>query len=252
MSGAVLAGPAGVGKTLLARTAAEAGTARFHTVTGTVPERMVPFGAFRGLVRPAEIGRPAEVLRAARRSLTGTSEGSAADRRRRPAPGQSFGDAGVSVGVEPLSTTDRHRRPGRAAASRRHGVVVGQAADPNRRRTAGQHSCQRGAGVGIRRRARRRHARGSRAPQPRQPAVLAPPRLRRCSAARQRVALEQRTAALAGRSRRRISRQPVGPCARGAELSGRRRTAAPARPGGAGRPTGSCRRRGSRRCFVRR
>jgi type II secretory pathway predicted ATPase ExeA len=59
VSGAVLAGPAGAGKTLLARTAAGAGTARIHTVTGTVPERMIPFGAFRGLsVRPRSGGRP--------------------------------------------------------------------------------------------------------------------------------------------------------------------------------------------------
>ncbi len=74
VSGAVLTGPAGVGKTLLARAAAaETGGARLHTVTGTAPERVVPFGAFRGLVRPAAIGRPAELLRAARTSLTGAS-----------------------------------------------------------------------------------------------------------------------------------------------------------------------------------
>ncbi len=71
MSGAVLAGPAGMGKSLLARTAAVTVTARIRTVTGTAPERVVPFGAFRGLIRPAEIGRPAAVLRAARTSLTG-------------------------------------------------------------------------------------------------------------------------------------------------------------------------------------
>ena len=70
VSGAVLAGPDGVGKTALAHAAAELSTARCHTVTGTAPERVVPFGAFRGLIRLAEIGRPAEVLRAARAALT--------------------------------------------------------------------------------------------------------------------------------------------------------------------------------------
>ena len=70
VSGAVLTGPAGVGKTALANAAAELSTARCHTVTGTAPERAVPFGAFRGLIGFAEIGRPAEVLRAARAALT--------------------------------------------------------------------------------------------------------------------------------------------------------------------------------------
>lgn len=70
VSGAVLAGPDGVGKTSLAHAAAGSNTARCHTVTGTAPERVVPFGAFRGLIRPTEIGRPAEVLRAARAALT--------------------------------------------------------------------------------------------------------------------------------------------------------------------------------------
>ncbi len=75
LSGAVLVGPAGVGKTLLARAAAEKFTTSDHPVevrwvAGTAPERTVPFGAFRGLVQLTEIGRPAAVLRAARQSLT--------------------------------------------------------------------------------------------------------------------------------------------------------------------------------------
>ena len=70
VSGAVIAGPDGVGKTSLAHAAAVTSTTRCHTVTGTAPERVVPFGAFRGLIRPAEIGRPTEVLRAARAALT--------------------------------------------------------------------------------------------------------------------------------------------------------------------------------------
>jgi hypothetical protein len=75
VSGAVLAGPGGVGKSLLARTAAATVGAEVHQVRGTPPERVVPFGAFCGLIRLTEIGRPAEVLRAARRSLTsGTGE----------------------------------------------------------------------------------------------------------------------------------------------------------------------------------
>ena len=73
VSGAVLTGPDGGGKSLLARTAAETVAGRVDAVTGTAPERVVPFGAFRGLIRLAEIGRPAEVLRVARTSLTSGS-----------------------------------------------------------------------------------------------------------------------------------------------------------------------------------
>ncbi len=70
----MLVGPAGVGKTLLARVAAEQFSASDHAiavrrVTGTAPEQAVPFAAFRGLVQLSEIGRPAAVLRAARQSL---------------------------------------------------------------------------------------------------------------------------------------------------------------------------------------
>lgn len=73
-SGAVLVGPDGVGKTLLAGLAAErfAGSRPstvLRRVRGTPSERGVPFGAFGRLVRPANIGRPAELLRAAHDSL---------------------------------------------------------------------------------------------------------------------------------------------------------------------------------------
>ncbi len=69
-------GPDGVGKSTLARLAAE----RFadqhpdtliRWVTGTPTERAVPFGAFSHLVRIADIGKPAALLRAARASLGG-------------------------------------------------------------------------------------------------------------------------------------------------------------------------------------
>ncbi|BBY05183.1 hypothetical protein MNVI_05010 [Mycobacterium noviomagense] len=75
VSGAALVGPDGVGKTTLARAAAERFAAqRPSTIVrwalGSAPERPVPFGAFRHLVRLAHIGRPAALLRAARESLT--------------------------------------------------------------------------------------------------------------------------------------------------------------------------------------
>jgi AAA domain-containing protein len=78
-SGAVLAGPDGVGKTLVARVAAERFVARqpstvVRWVTGTAPERSLPFGAFGDLLATAQISdtdRPASLLRAAHDSLTG-------------------------------------------------------------------------------------------------------------------------------------------------------------------------------------
>ncbi len=75
-SGAAVLGPDGVGKSTLARLAAEEyarrhpGT-RTRWVTGTPSERVVPFGAFSHLVEIAEIGKPAALLRAARASLGG-------------------------------------------------------------------------------------------------------------------------------------------------------------------------------------
>ena len=75
-TGAVVLGPDGVGKSTLARLAAEnfdrqhAGTLT-RWVTGTPTERAVPFGAFSHLVEIADIGKPAALLRAARASLGG-------------------------------------------------------------------------------------------------------------------------------------------------------------------------------------
>jgi hypothetical protein len=78
-SGAALVGADGVGKTLVARRAAEkfaaaAPSTVVRWVVGTATERVVPFGAFRALLQNAEIadaGRPAELLRAAHDCLTG-------------------------------------------------------------------------------------------------------------------------------------------------------------------------------------
>jgi energy-coupling factor transporter ATP-binding protein EcfA2 len=72
--GAVVLGPDGVGKSTLARLAAEhLARERPSTVTlwvtGTPTERVVPFGAFSHLVQIADLGKPAALLRAARASL---------------------------------------------------------------------------------------------------------------------------------------------------------------------------------------
>jgi energy-coupling factor transporter ATP-binding protein EcfA2 len=72
--GAVVLGPDGVGKSTLARLAAEHFVDRHpgtvvRWVTGTPTERAVPFGAFSHLVGIADIGKPAALLRAARASL---------------------------------------------------------------------------------------------------------------------------------------------------------------------------------------
>ncbi len=74
--GAVVLGPDGVGKSTLARLAAEHFSGRHpgtltRWVTGTPTERAVPFGAFSHLVEIADIGKPAALLRAARASLGG-------------------------------------------------------------------------------------------------------------------------------------------------------------------------------------
>ena len=65
--GAVVLGPDGVGKSTLARLAAEhfAGdhpTTLVRWVTGTPTERVVPFGAFSHLIEIADIGKPAALL----------------------------------------------------------------------------------------------------------------------------------------------------------------------------------------------
>jgi hypothetical protein len=75
----MLVGADGVGKTSLARAAAETFVAgkpstTVRRVAGTAPGRTVPFGAFRGLLEIADVtetSRPAELLRAAHDLLTG-------------------------------------------------------------------------------------------------------------------------------------------------------------------------------------
>jgi hypothetical protein len=69
-AGAVLIGSAGVGKTWLARTAAERLASQFDRVdwvTGTTPA--VPFAAFNHLIDVPDAGKTAAVLRSARESL---------------------------------------------------------------------------------------------------------------------------------------------------------------------------------------
>lgn len=73
-SGAAVLGPDGVGKSTLARLAAEHFCqahpgALTRWVTGTPTERAVPFGAFSHLVEIADIGKPAALLRSVRASL---------------------------------------------------------------------------------------------------------------------------------------------------------------------------------------
>lgn len=73
-AGAVVLGPDGCGKSTLARLAAEDRarrhpTTRVRWVIGTPAERTVPFGALSHLIRVADIGKPAALLRAARESL---------------------------------------------------------------------------------------------------------------------------------------------------------------------------------------
>jgi hypothetical protein len=70
-AGAVLIGSAGVGKTWLARAAADRLASQFHRidwVTGTMPA--VPFFAFNHLIEVPGTGKTAAVLRAARESLS--------------------------------------------------------------------------------------------------------------------------------------------------------------------------------------
>ncbi len=70
--GAVVIGPAGVGKTTLARAAAARLGTRFDRVdwiTATAPMQAVPFAAFDHLIAIPEKGKTAEVLRYARETL---------------------------------------------------------------------------------------------------------------------------------------------------------------------------------------
>ncbi|MGE2719049.1 AAA family ATPase [Mycolicibacterium celeriflavum] len=71
-SGAVLIGPAGVGKTTLARAAAERFAGTYHRVdwvTATAPMAAVPFAAVSRLIEIAETGKTTDVLRSARETL---------------------------------------------------------------------------------------------------------------------------------------------------------------------------------------
>ncbi len=71
-AGAMLVGPAGVGKTSLARAAVAdlaADFTRVVTVTGTAAASAIPFAAFGDLIDVADTGKTAAVLRAARESL---------------------------------------------------------------------------------------------------------------------------------------------------------------------------------------
>ena len=71
-AGAMLVGPAGVGKTSLGRAAVASLAGEFGrvaTVTGTVAGSEVPFGAFGDLIPIDDAGKTAAVLRAARESI---------------------------------------------------------------------------------------------------------------------------------------------------------------------------------------
>ncbi|BBX01141.1 AAA family ATPase [Mycolicibacterium moriokaense] len=70
--GTVIIGPAGVGKTTLARAAVARLGARFDRVdwvTATTPSAAIPFAAFSHLIDVPEAGKTAEVLRTARATL---------------------------------------------------------------------------------------------------------------------------------------------------------------------------------------
>jgi hypothetical protein len=76
-SGVAILGADGVGKTLLARSAAEASATPVRWVVGTAAEQLIPFGAFRALLAGTDVSdaaRPAELLRAAQDRLAGDGE----------------------------------------------------------------------------------------------------------------------------------------------------------------------------------
>jgi hypothetical protein len=76
-SGVAILGADGVGKTLLARTAADTSAATVRWVVGTATEQVIPFGAVRALLAGTDVGdaaRPAELLRAAQDRLTGEQQ----------------------------------------------------------------------------------------------------------------------------------------------------------------------------------
>ena len=71
-AGTVIIGPAGVGKTALARAAVGRLSDRFDRVdwvTATTPSAAIPFAAFSHLIDVPDVGKTAEVLRAARVTL---------------------------------------------------------------------------------------------------------------------------------------------------------------------------------------
>lgn len=71
-AGTVIIGPAGVGKTTIARAAVErlgSGFDRVDWVTATTPSAAIPFAAFSHLIDVPDTGKTAEVLRAARATL---------------------------------------------------------------------------------------------------------------------------------------------------------------------------------------
>ena len=76
-SGVAILGADGVGKTLLARSAAETSVTSVHWVVGTATEQVIPFGAFRPLLAGTDVSdaaRPAELLCAAQDRLTGEQQ----------------------------------------------------------------------------------------------------------------------------------------------------------------------------------
>ncbi len=72
-SGVAILGADGVGKTLLARSAAETSATPVRWVVGTATEQVIPFGAVRPLLAGTDVSdtaRPAQLLRAAQNQLT--------------------------------------------------------------------------------------------------------------------------------------------------------------------------------------
>jgi hypothetical protein len=76
-SGVAILGADGVGKTLLARRAAETSVTPVHWVMGTATEQVIPFGAVRPLLAGTDVSdtaRPAQLLRAALNQFTGEQQ----------------------------------------------------------------------------------------------------------------------------------------------------------------------------------
>ncbi|OBJ20505.1 AAA family ATPase [Mycobacterium sp. 1245801.1] len=139
--GAVVVGPDGVGKSTLARVAAERFAERnpstlIRWVTGTPTERAVPFGAFSHLVEITDLGKPAALLRAARASLGGDDLLLVVDDAQHldvlsataPSPASS-----VRLVTESGSATARYSSTDRAAAgssARKVSICAGALAPP--------------------------------------------------------------------------------------------------------------------------